>query len=143
MPRPNWIDDPTIPGAAPLWRGVSSPGDIKDIAGRKVPSTSALITNEMSVSIGTETTQEAVLRKGQARGYMWRLWEFRTQLARNAGCLVDRDPITGQADPDMNDLAHAQVLHPDAPGKKRITPGQAKKLIEGGCWADETTGQPV
>ena len=129
MPRPNWIDDVvSIPDGSPLWRGIVVPDQIRRLAdGNEVPALGALISHEVSVSIGSETTQEAVLQKGQARGVNWRLWEFTAGTARAAGCIVDRDP---QAD----DPAHAVVLRADQPGR-RLREAQAKNLITRGRWA--------
>jgi hypothetical protein len=132
MPRGNWRDDPSIPNEAPLWRGIE-PDEQKDdpnVAGRKVPSLGPLITQELSVSVGSETTADAVKAKGLTHGLEWRLWEFTAGRARAEGCIVDRDPL-----PD--DLAHAVVLRNDAPGVKRIRDSSAKKLVLNGRWQDE------
>src|SRR5438876_1262856 len=104
MPRPNWIDDTTsIPDAAPLWRGVVVPIEIRpNPSGGDRPSLGSLVTQELSVSIGSETFPAAVIAKGARRGVTWRLWEFTAGDARRAGCIVDRDPL-----PD--DPAHAVV----------------------------------
>ncbi len=138
MPRPNWIDDPSIPNEATLWRGVE-PKDIKDLGGKYVPSTGSFVTTEMSVSIAAETKQELVLKRGAAYGYEWRLWEFPVRSARDPGCHVDRDAINGQEDPAKNDSAHAVVVHPElvTNPKKRLTLGQAKSMVSAGEWADE------
>lgn len=127
MPRGNWRDDPSIPDDVLLWRGIP-PDQIKSdpATGTQVPSDGALITQELSVSIGSETTPYAVVAKGGAHQVNWRLWEFSAGAARRAGCIVDRDP-----QPD--DPAHAVVLRADHPGK-RIKSSSAKKLIESGRW---------
>lgn len=131
MSRGNWGNDPSIPDIAPLWRGIP-PDQIKldPNTGRAVPSTGALITYEVSVRIGSETTPQVVIEKGRARGVQWRLWEFTAGAARRAGCIVDRDP-----EPD--DPSHAVVLRADDPGNKRIRGSSAKMLIEAGRWQDE------
>jgi len=128
MPRPNWIDDTTsIPDAASLWRGVV-PTEIRPLAsGADRPSLGSLVTQELSVSIGSETTTAAVIAKGAKTGVTWRLWEFTAGDARRAGCIVDRDRL-----PD--DPAHAVVLRKERPGASRITESQAKKLITAGRW---------
>lgn len=123
MPRPDWIDDrASIPDDFLLWRGIP-PDQIRPDGS---PNVAAFITHELSVSIGNETTPEAVIAKGRARGVGWRLWEFLAGTARRAGCIVDRDRM-----PD--DPAHAVVLRADAPGK-RISEGVAKKLVRSGHW---------
>jgi hypothetical protein len=138
MPRPNWINDPTIPSDGHLWRGIST-NTIKEVEGRLMPSTGSFITFDLSVSIAAETTQHRVIAKGAAHGYEWRLWEFPTIVPRTAGCYVDRDPILGQPDPARDDPAHAVVVHPDIiiNPKKRITPTQAKAMVDAGRWSDE------
>jgi hypothetical protein len=131
MPRGNWRDDPSIPDDAPLWRGILPDQiDYDPNTGKAVPSTGALYTQEVSVSIGSETTPQAVIAKGAARGVQWRLWEFTAGAARRAGCIVDRD-----REPD--DPAHAVVLSADDPGNKRVKQSAAKKLIKHGRWQDE------
>jgi hypothetical protein len=138
MPRPNWIDDPSISNDDDLWRGVEQK-DVKEVEGKYVPSTGSFVTTEMSVSIVAETTQQLILAKGTANGHQWRLWEFPVVAARTPGCLVDRDPINAQDDPAKNDPAHAVVVHPQlvTNPRKRLTLGQAKSMVNAGRWADE------
>ena len=134
MPRPNWIDDASIPNDAPLWRGVVVPDQIRATPDGEVPSLGAMVTYELSVSIGSETTPAAVIDKGTKLGAAWRLWEFTAAVARGAGCIVDRDP-------QDDDPAHAVVVRADTPGR-RITDGQAKNLIRGGHWVDPAPPPP-
>src|SRR5712692_1096857 len=94
-----------------------------------LPSSGALITKELSVDIGTETTPQAVIDKVRSQGVDCRLWEFSAGKARDAGCIVDRDP-----QPD--DPAHAVVLRADSPGGKRVRQSSAKKLKDSGHWQD-------
>jgi hypothetical protein len=136
MPRGNWGDDSSIPADAPLWRGIES-DEMKDdpnTAGRKIPSLGPLITRELSVSIGSETTPTAVIAKGHAQGAVWRLWQFTAGDARAVGCIVDRDPTS-------DDPAHAVVLRADQPGVARIKDSSAKKLVLRGRWQDEAPAQ--
>lgn len=136
MPRGAWRDDPTIPNDAPLWRGIDPDRLSQDAHGRPVPSSGALYTTELSVSIGSETTPAAVLAKGQAMGHDWRwLWEFSAGAARAAGCIVDRDP-------QENDPAHAVVLRADAPGR-RLRQSSAKKLEVNGRWQGDPPSAPA
>jgi hypothetical protein len=109
-----------------------TPPQIKEDLGtrRQVPSDGALTTQELSISIGSETTPAAVIAKGAALGVEWRLWEFSAGSARRAGCIVDRDP-------QPEDAAHAVVLRADRPGE-RLKGSTAKKLIVTGRWQDET-----
>lgn len=128
MPRPNWLDDPSIPDGAKLWRGVVPSQISHDTDGREIASEGALRTYEASVNIGDETTVDEVLQKGRARGATWRLWEFTAGQARGLGCIIDRD-----REPD--DPSHAVVLNADSPGQKRLTGRQANTLRRTGRWA--------
>jgi hypothetical protein len=135
MPRGAWRDDPSIPNDAPLWRGIEPDDLSQDSSGNPVPSSGVLITFEVSVSIGTETTAARVIAKGLEQGHDWRwLWEFTAGAARAAGCIVDRDP-------QDDDPAHAVVLRADAPGTppngKRVRESSAKRLISNGRWQGE------
>jgi hypothetical protein len=127
LPRPDWIDDPSIPAAAALWRGIV-PDQIKlDDVGVERPQSGALVTHELSVSVAAETTFQEMMRRAPPAG--WRLWEFTAGAARAAGCMVDRDPLE-------DDPSHAVVLNPAGPGQKRLTGGQATRLQRNGRWAD-------
>jgi hypothetical protein len=101
----------------------------------QAPSSGVLITFEVSVSIGSETTPELLFAKGRALGYDWcRIWEFTAAQARAAGCIVDRDPVLDNPNPALNDPAHAVVLRADGPGVKRVKQSSAKKLQLAGQW---------
>lgn len=127
MSRPDWIDDPSIPDEARLWRGIPPESLRPDPrTGQEYPSLGAFVTGELSVNIADETTYADVLAKGAMRGVVWRLWEFTARDARNAGCIVGRDPEPG-------DRSHAVVLRRDEPGK-RLKDSQAKRLINTGRW---------
>lgn len=122
MPRPDWVDDPSVPDHTPLWRGVT-PDQIRPDG---TASSAAFYTTELSVSIGNDTATDAVIAKGRQQGVDWRLYEFTAGQARALGCIVERDPT-----PD--DPAHAVVVRKDSPGK-RIAEGAAKKLARQGHW---------
>ena len=126
MPRPDWIDNPSIPSDAALWRGVIPSQLTFDTEGHEIPQSGAFRNKEMSVNIAAETTIADMMRKAPAVG--WRLWEFTAGVARAAGCIVDRDPLE-------DDPGHSVVLSLEDPGERALTPRQAYEIRGHGHWA--------
>lgn len=93
MPAEDVQDDSTIPDAEQLWRRVfpAAVCENEEIKGALRAQSGAFRDHRgpLSVDLGSLTTPEEVLGRGPGM----RLAEFNAKVARDAGCIIQRDPI--------------------------------------------------
>lgn len=129
MPGPPWVDDPSVPPDAILWRGVP-PEHQRGLT--EPPIEAAFRTGQASMYIREETSLDAM----RARGPRWRLWCLKAADIRSFGCIIVRE-----AD-DEGNRSHVLVLRADEPGK-RLSGKMAGKMRANGHWEAEEPVAPV
>jgi hypothetical protein len=145
MPRPDWIDNPSIQPDDILWHGVPDPRQIEtDSDGKLRPTTGAFMDREPSINIARLAPSAAwVVVKGQKRGVTWRLWAMKASDVRGLGLWLDEDPEPADPEHDLPaDPSHGVILRSDAPGTKYLKQSQAKRLTRLGYWEDEGPPAP-
>jgi hypothetical protein len=139
MPRPDWIDNPSIQPDDIIWHGVPERQIETEPDGTQRPRTGSFMDREPSINVAKlAPSPQFVIDKASKLGVKWRLWAMKAGDVRALDLWLDCDPEPADSEKGIPaDPSHGVILRSDAPGKQYLKQSQAKRLCRIGYWEDE------